>query len=53
LNKPSFNKEKIINYWVESANEDYETMLAMYDSKRLSWTLFVGHLVIEKLLKAY
>lgn len=53
MNKPSFNKEKIINYWIESADEDYETMLAMYDSKRLSWTLFVGHLEIEKLLKAY
>ena len=28
-------------------------MKAMFDSKRYSWSLFVGHLMIEKLLKAY
>lgn len=28
-------------------------MIAMYDSKRFSWSLFIGHLMIEKLLKAY
>lgn len=28
-------------------------MEAMYESKRYNWTLFVGHLMIEKLLKAY
>jgi len=28
-------------------------MIAMFDAKRFSWALFVGHLVIEKLLKAY
>ena len=27
-------------------------MLAMFQSKRYSWSLFVGHLMIEKLLKA-
>jgi HEPN domain-containing protein len=25
----------------------------MFDSKRYSWSLFIGHLMIEKLLKAY
>ncbi|NOX87231.1 MAG: HEPN domain-containing protein [Chlorobi bacterium] len=28
-------------------------MLVMYHSKRYSWALFIGHLMIEKLLKAY
>lgn len=53
MNKSNFDKEKIISYWIEGAEDDYDTMLAMYNSKRLSWTLFLGHLVIEKLLKAY
>jgi HEPN domain-containing protein len=48
-----FNKKKQIKYWLESSDYDYKTMLALYDSKRYSWSLFIGHLVIEKLLKAY
>ena len=52
MDKAEFNTDKIIFFWVESSNEDYETMLAMYKSKRYSWSLFVGHLMIEKLLKA-
>jgi HEPN domain-containing protein len=40
-------------YWVESADDDLETMEAMYESKRYTWALFVGHLMMENLLKAY
>ena len=47
------NRDKLINYWIESSDDDFETMKAMFDSKRYSWSLFVGHLMIEKLLKAY
>jgi len=47
-----FDREKIIKYWVDSSEEDFETMKAMYESKRYSWSMFVGHLMIEKLLKA-
>src|ERR1035437_8574639 len=47
-----FNKDKLIKYWIESSDEDFETMIAMFDSKRYNWSLFIGHLLIEKLLKA-
>ena len=47
-----FDSDKIIKYWVDSSEEDFETMKAMYDSKRYSWSMFVGHLMMEKLLKA-
>jgi len=47
-----FNKGKLIKYWIESSDEDFETMIAMFDSKRYSWSMFVGHLMVEKLLKA-
>ena len=53
MDDKNFNKEKLIQYWVESADDDLETMEAMYDSKRYTWALFVGHLMMEKLLKAY
>ena len=47
-----FNKNRLIKYWVDSSDDDFETMIVMFDSKRYSWSLFVGHLMIEKLLKA-
>jgi len=29
------------------------SIIVMFDSKRYSWSLFIGHLMIEKLLKAF
>jgi HEPN domain-containing protein len=46
------NIEKIIKYWLNSAEQNYKTMRNMLDSKDYSWALFLGHLVIEKTLKA-
>ncbi|HEC42553.1 MAG TPA: HEPN domain-containing protein [Bacteroides sp.] len=48
-----FDKDKLIKYWVDGADDDFDTMIAMFDSRRYSWSLFIGHLMIEKLLKAY
>jgi HEPN domain-containing protein len=53
MDKDNFNKDKLIRYWVETSDDDFDTMLAMYKSKRYSWSLFIGHLMLEKLLKAY
>ena len=44
--------ERLIKHWVASAEKDFENMLGMFENKYYSWSLFVGHLVIEKLLKA-
>jgi|SRR5690554_607273 len=52
MEQPVFDKAKLINYWSESSDDDYETMIVMFESKRFQWALFVGHLLIEKLLKA-
>lgn len=48
-----FNKEKLIAYWVASSDDDFETMMDMFRAGRNSWSLFIGHLMMEKLLKAY
>lgn len=48
-----FDKQKLIDFWTEGAEEDYETMKVMFDTKRFHWALFLGHLMLEKLLKAY
>jgi len=46
------NHIELMNYWLESANNDYETMNILFSGGKYTWCLFVGHLVIEKLLKA-
>ncbi len=46
------DKKDIMAYWVKTAIRDYQTMLNLYESKDYHWSLFMGHLVIEKLLKA-
>lgn len=53
MNKEQLDKDKIIRYWLDSSDYDYETMLVMYNTKRYTWSLFIGHLMIEKLLKVY
>ncbi len=52
MENTDFDKDKIVNYWLDSSDDDFDTMMAMYDSKRYSWSMFIGHLMIEKLLKA-
>ncbi|MDR1418531.1 MAG: HEPN domain-containing protein [Endomicrobium sp.] len=45
-------KQNLINYWKKQADLDFKTMEDMFKSKHYHWALFVGHLVVEKLLKA-
>ncbi|MBE0647974.1 MAG: HEPN domain-containing protein [Bacteroidales bacterium] len=50
--KDKLDYEKSINHWIESSDRDFLTMTNLLKSKDYSWSLFLGHLVIEKLLKA-
>ncbi len=45
-------KEEHIKYWRESAQHDIESADSIYNSERYDWCLFVGHLALEKILKA-
>lgn len=42
-----------INYWLKSAAHDLEVAETLFENKRYDWCLFLGHLVIEKTLKAF
>jgi len=46
------NIDSIVNYWKDSSDQNFETMKHLLNAKDYSWALFIGHLVIEKLLKA-
>lgn len=41
----------LMEYWLNSSDEDYDAMQVMFNNKKNTWSLFLGHLVIEKLLK--
>lgn len=44
--------EKTVQYWREGAEYDLGVADAMLDAKKYPYALFMGHLAIEKLLKA-
>jgi HEPN domain-containing protein len=46
------NIDPIINHWRVSSEQNYATMQNLIKTKEYSWSLFLGHLVIEKLIKA-
>jgi HEPN domain-containing protein len=41
------------NHWINTSDKDSVTMVHLYNLKDYSWSLFIGHIVIERLLKAY
>ncbi|HHD92686.1 MAG TPA: HEPN domain-containing protein [Candidatus Portnoybacteria bacterium] len=44
--------KKIIKYWQKTAEHDYETMIGLFKIKRYSDSLFFGHIILEKIIKA-
>lgn len=47
-----FDIEKTVNYWLEGADYDMGVAEAMYKKKKYPYALFMGHLALEKVLKA-
>jgi HEPN domain-containing protein len=45
-------KDEIVKYWIEASEFDLRAMQNLFNSKDYVWCLFLGHLVIEKLIKA-
>lgn len=46
------DKQAAVTYWVETSDRDYQTMKTLFGTGDYPWALFIGHLVLEKLLKA-
>ena len=51
-NNSNFDVDKVVKHWIDTSEEDFQTMLSLYDSKSYGWSLFLGHISVEKLLKA-
>jgi HEPN domain-containing protein len=50
--KSNINVDKIVKHWIETSDDDFKTSLSLFESKSYSWSLFVGHISTEKILKA-
>lgn len=50
--KYRYMEDKDIKYWLDSSENDYDAMKNLYRNENYNWCLFIGYLVIEKLLKA-
>jgi len=46
-------KEEHIAYWLKIAAHDLEVAQSNFDHGKYDWCLFISHLVIEKVLKAF
>ena len=45
-------QQKIINFWIESADRNWKSAQTIFESKNYDWSLFIAQLAVEKLLKA-
>ena len=45
-------KEDRIKYWLESAKDDWKVAKHLFENGDYPYSLFFGHLTIEKILKA-
>lgn len=45
-------KEEHIAYWLKSAEHDLNAAESLFQSGKYDWCLFIGHLVLEKTIKA-
>ena len=41
-----------LKFWLNSAEDDLESAIDVQKSGRYNWSLFIGHLALEKILKA-
>src|SRR3990172_6607217 len=47
------DKQQHIEYWLNSASHDLDVAETLFQNSKYDWCLFIGHLVIEKMLKAF
>lgn len=46
------NLDEHIKFWLDGAEHDLDTAESLFAAEKFDWCLFLGHLVLEKILKA-
>lgn len=44
--------EKHVDYWLAQSDNDLPVAESMLEKGYYTWSLFIGHLVLEKIIKA-
>jgi len=52
MQNDNIDVDKIINHRISTSDKDFETMIHLTHTNDNHWALFLGHIVIEKLIKA-
>jgi len=47
------NVEEHIQFWIDGADNDLDAAEKLFEAEKFDWCLFLGHLVLEKALKAH
>ncbi len=47
------NTKEQIKYWIDTSDNDFKAMCHLFQKGDNTWALFIGHIVLEKLLKAW
>jgi HEPN domain-containing protein len=50
--RQTMTRDDHMKFWLREADNDFEVMTSLLNSGHHTWSLFIGHLVLEKLLKA-
>lgn len=45
-------RDEYITYWLSESDKDLAAMESLFETGHFTWSLFVGHLALEKALKA-
>lgn len=45
-------RDDVIKHWIKSADNDYPVIETLFEKGHYNWSLFIGHLILEKILKA-
>jgi HEPN domain-containing protein len=45
-------KNEIVQFWIKDSDRDFKTMRHLLERGHYVWAMFLGHLVLEKPLKA-
>ena len=47
------DRKQLIDYWLKAAQKDLKVMKSLFEKKHYPYSLYFGHLVLEKTLKGY
>ena len=47
------DRQQLSTYWINSAHHDLDVAETLFNNAKYDWCLFIAHLVLEKLFKAF